>query len=121
MTNTTPSTTAVLKTDSKNRVLVSTQQRDAWMSAFENSGMSGAAFARLHGIRYSTFANWRKSRVKKGGVRSAPLFEELTLNHPADSCDGLRIDLPGGASTRITRADQIPSAVALLKYLEASC
>lgn len=119
-TTTQPVEMAVLKTDSKNRVLVSRQQRDAWMSAFEQSGMSGAAFARLHGIRYSTFAHWRKIR-KKGGSRSASLFEELTLNPPADSGEGLRIDLPGGASTRITRADQIPSAVALLKYLEASC
>jgi hypothetical protein len=120
-TTTPPAEMAVLKTDSRNRVLVSRQQRDAWMSAFEHSGMSGAAFARLHGIRYSTFANWRKNRAKKDGAPSVPLFEELTLNHLADSGDGLRIDLPGGAYTRIARADQIPSAVALLKYLEASC
>ncbi len=51
----------ILKTDTLGRrEPPSPEQRDAWLDEFERTSMSGAAFARLHGIRYTTFAHWRK-------------------------------------------------------------
>ena len=47
----------VLKTDSRGRVRVPAERREALLDEFEKSGMSGAKFARLAGIHYATFAN----------------------------------------------------------------
>ena len=50
--------TEVLKQDGRGRVRVSAQRREALLDEFERSGVSGAKFARLAGIKYATFANW---------------------------------------------------------------
>ena len=47
----------VLKTDTRGRVRVPAERREALLDEFEKSGMSGAKFARLAGIHYATFAN----------------------------------------------------------------
>jgi transposase-like protein len=113
---------AVLKTDSTGRVRTPVEHRDALLDAFEHSGMSGAAFAKLHGIKYPTFAYWRQQRKRRSQPErpsDAPMFEEVELGPGTES--GLKIELPGGAVLRIDRADQFPGAVALLKYLEHAC
>ena len=47
----------ILKTDTLGRrEHTNPEHREAWLDAFEQTSMSGAAFARLHGIRYTTFA-----------------------------------------------------------------
>ena len=33
-------------------------RRERWLHEFEHSGMSGAKFAQLSGLKYSTFACW---------------------------------------------------------------
>ena len=51
---TTPTITTdltILKTDTLGRIQTSSEQREALLDAFEHSGMSGVAFAKLHGIR----------------------------------------------------------------------
>jgi hypothetical protein len=93
------------------------------MDAFEQSGMSGAAFARLHGIRYQTFAYWRKCRKQERSQEHAeprPLFEEIDVSHSRAGA-GLQVSLPGGACVQVERADQFPMVAALLKYLEHAC
>lgn len=112
----------VLKTDSRGRVRTPIEQRDALLDAFEQSGMSGAAFAKLHGIKYPTFAYWRQQRTRRSQAEhpnSTPMFEEVDLGSGVES--GLKIELPGGAVLRVERAAQFPGAVALLKYLEHAC
>jgi hypothetical protein len=50
---TTPTTTTdltILKTDALGRIQTPAEQRETLLDAFEHSGMSGAAFAKLHGI-----------------------------------------------------------------------
>jgi hypothetical protein len=124
---TTPTTTTdltILKADVLGRVHTPVDQRDALMDAFERSGLSGAQFARLHGLRYSTFAHWRQRRKKlrcaePGEAR--PLFEEVDVCSARQISAGLCISLPGGASVTIDRADQFPAVAALLNYLEHSC
>ena len=118
MTSTTTETAVILKADAKGRVLTPARDREALLDAFEQSGMSGAAFARLHGIRYSTFAHWRRvRRLGRETAEPAPGFHEVTI-HPAAG-PALTIQLPGGGRFRLERADQLPMAKALLQYLDS--
>jgi len=114
----------ILKTDTLGRVQTSPEHRDAWLDAFERSNMSGAAFTRLHGIRYTTFASWRKRRKQQrqsAENKPAAFFEEVEVRHSDPNTVGLNISLPGGASVTVTRPEQFPQVAALLKYLECTC
>ena len=119
-TSTTTTAAIVLKTDTKGRVLTPTQDRDALLDAFEQSGMSGAAFARLHGIRYSTFAYWHFARRqrRKATPPTQGRFQEVSIQPDSASGPALTIELPGGGRFQLERADQLPMARALLRYLE---
>ena len=55
----------VIKQDARGRVRHSKERREALLGEFERSGMSGAGFARLSGIGYTTFAGWIKSRKRR--------------------------------------------------------
>jgi transposase-like protein len=126
MTTTKPTTElAVLKTDTRGRVRTPAAQRDALLDAYDQSGMSAAAFARLHGIKYPTFASWRQKRNRNQHSESPPpsdpgaFFEEVHFG-PTEAA-GLTVALPGGASVQVERANQFPAVAALLKYLEHAC
>jgi len=115
---------AVLKTDSRGRVLTPAEQRETLLDAFEQSTMSAAAFARLHGIRYPTFASWRQKRNRQRSsepqsAQAGEFFEEVHFR-PKETA-GLTVTLPGGAGVKIERADQFPMVAALLQYLEHAC
>jgi hypothetical protein len=64
----------VLKQDT--RVRVPAPRREALLDEFERSGVSGAKFARLVGIKYPTFAGWvhrrRRVRGEDAGVAGEP-------------------------------------------------
>jgi hypothetical protein len=69
MTSTTPAGVAfpanltesiLVATDSKGRVRVTKGERRAVLDQFEQSGMSGARFAKVAGIKYSMFVGWRQ-------------------------------------------------------------
>jgi hypothetical protein len=112
----------ILKTDSKGRVRTPVADREALLDLFEQGGMSGAAFARLHGIRYPIFAHWRslrRKRLKAATMAPVPMFQEVVLQ-PAgpQRLEGLVIELPLGARIRLERADQIPLIAALCRHLQ---
>jgi hypothetical protein len=48
----------VLKTDKTGRVRTPSARREHLLDEYEHSGLSGATFAALAGIKYSTFAAW---------------------------------------------------------------
>lgn len=124
----------MLKTDKMGRVRISRQRREAILDAFERSGMSGAAFAQLHGLSYSTFAGWaHRRRRKRNGAAStkasgeAPLaLAEVMVKRPSDEeanrqkSEGLRVEAPGGSVLFITERSQLPWAAELLRAL-SSC
>ena len=109
----------ILKTDSLGRVRTSPERREAILDDFEQSGMSGVAYARRHGINYQTFATWiqKRKRARGGsykgrskGKRPAtkkPAKMELTLAEVSvarpdeKTACGLRVELPGGAAVVI--------------------
>ena len=71
MTSTMLATTAagledgqILKQDELGRVRMPPERREALLAEFERSGMSGAAFARWTGIKYTTLAHWRQMKKR---------------------------------------------------------
>ncbi|MEO6742820.1 MAG: hypothetical protein ABIP20_21475 [Chthoniobacteraceae bacterium] len=130
----------VLKQDARGRVRVSAQRREALLDEFERGGVSGAKFARLAGIKYSTFANWvlhrRKRRVAvdkavnvmagagDAAAKAAPLrLLEAVLEaqgHEAGSSTGsggLLIELPGGSRILVGSPVQLEMAAELVALI----
>ncbi len=69
----------ILKCDGLGRVRMPVDRREALLDEFEKSGLSGAAFCRMTGVQYGTFANWVQARRKKrlamgGAAPGAVLF-----------------------------------------------
>jgi hypothetical protein len=63
----------ILRKDTRGRVVVTAQRRAGLLEQFDQSGTSGIQFARLAGVKYSTFAYWLQQRRKK---RNAPPVTE---------------------------------------------
>ena len=113
--------TKILKTDSEGRIRTPKVDREALLALYEQSSMSGAAFARTHGIRYSTFMGWiKKQRMGTPSDQANPMFHEVALTPSV--AGGLLVELPMGVRVRLERADQIPVIAALSRQLhEVSC
>ena len=76
----TNSLTTILKTDAQGRIRTPVDDREALLALYDQGSMSGAAFARTYGLRYSTFMGWlRKRRMQSTAVPTAPLFHEVVL------------------------------------------
>lgn len=133
----------ILKTDTRHRVRTPASQREALLDAFERTSMSGAQFARHHGIRYPTFANWCQKRRRSGSMakikataKAAPqpassecsnwVEAVLATEHanangpPLPSARTLSVALPGGATLHLESMAQVPLAAALLPAVQSS-
>src|ERR1035437_6993281 len=94
----------------RRRPLTDAAQRAKLLVAFARSGLSAAAFARHHGLHYTTFCNWRQ---RQGQAKPSPDFVQVELPPPCARAE-LVIDLGAGArlrlspqpDTRIRRATQ---------------
>ena len=130
----TKSGSQLLRVDYRQRVRVSSERREAILDEFERSGLSGAAFAKLHGIKYSTFAGWSLKRRKQAAnsppttTRPVPSigFTEVIVTQDAKagptwpSAGSLVVHLPGGAWLQLDGApSQAQLAAQLLKDLQA--
>src|SRR5689334_15784661 len=118
----------ILKADAKGRVRVPRERQEALLDEFERSGLSGAKFAALCGVKYPSFANWvqrRKQRAEAGGAperRPAPgavRWLEAVVGE-STAAAGLTVHLPGGVRLEIGGRAQLPLAVELRQALTAS-
>ena len=130
----------LLKVDVLGRVWTSAERREWLLDEFERSGVAGAEFARIAGIKYSTFANWVQRRRRAAGVHPAPgkagiaagtkrraalpgpCFVEAKVERSSagsGSVAALRVELPCGARMEITDGSQAGLAAALLGALAA--
>lgn len=114
--------------DTKGRVRTSLEQRRGILAEFERSGISAAQFAKVSGIKYSTFAGWlqRQRRAKKPAGQNRPvrLLEavmEQAQGGAASSASPVVVRLPDGSRIEIADAKQIPLAAALVRALARSC
>jgi len=102
----------LLKMDTLGRARTSKERREAILDEFDQSGVSAAQFAKLAGIRYSTFAGWRHrrrhSKTGKAGAKAKSnaarrpalrlveaLVDPATQGRQAPD-QGLLLHLPGG-------------------------
>jgi hypothetical protein len=123
----------LLKVDSRGRVQTPRERREMLLDEFEQTGASAAAFARLVGVRYSTFAAWVQRRRTERALSVEPerLVEPAALKWVEARVDApsvakaaaptaLRVDLPGGARMEIADVTQARIAAELLRGLAAA-
>ena len=133
-----------MREDTRRRVRVPAQRREALLDEFEKSALSAARFARLVGVKYATFANWAARRRKQRGAveesaaadmpaggsagrGTSPirLFEAVvggsrveTLRSPVE--EGLVVELPGGCRVLMSSPMQLPMVAELVVLLAQS-
>jgi hypothetical protein len=83
------------------------------LTAFDRSGLSAAAFARQHGLTYTTFCGWRYRRAK---TKASPEFVQVELPAPAASAE-LVVELHTQARLHLTHAGQLDLAARLIQAL----
>ena len=130
----------LLRVDALGRVWTTAERREWLLDEFERSGVAGAEFARIAGIKYSTFATWVQKRRRATGVHPAPgkagilagtrrraalpgpCFVEARIERSSagpGSVATLRVELPCGARMEIADGSQASLAAALLRALAA--
>lgn len=131
-----PSEPVLLKTDVLGRVKHTQEQRERILDEFERSGLSGASYAALVGVKYQTFATWvqarrrgrptypkRKPRSQKPGQvkwLEAVVGQRTATAGPAGA-GGLLLHLPGGVRAELTSSHHVGLVAALVHALEKSC
>jgi transposase-like protein len=113
------------KRDSKGRRITPKARRQELLAAYEQSGLTQAAFARREGVKYQTFATW----VSEGRRRSAAVgqsksvvpvrFAEVNLPPPTrrelnPNVEALRVTLPDGV---VVGGAEAAAVAALVKAL----
>ena len=88
-------------------------RRTQLLAAFDRSRLSAAAFARQHGLHYTTFCGWRRRWDRS---QASPAFVQVELAPPAPSSE-LVIEV-GAARLRLASAAQLPLAARLLQILQ---
>ena len=112
MTNTMSPGESVIKRDAVGRVRVTAERREHLLDEFGRSGLSGAKFAALAGIKYSTFATWAARRRQRGPAKKAPgkpadpvrwleAVVEQAQNPGGQPPSALLVELPGGARASV--------------------
>ncbi len=90
-------------------------RRAQLLAAFDQSGLSAAAFARQHRLSYSTFCAWRYGRAK---TKPAPAFVQIALAASAAPTE-LVMEVGAHARLRLQSESQLPLAARLILQLNA--
>src|SRR2546427_2522996 len=119
--DTTQAGEVVLKTDVLGRVKTPASRREQLLDEFERSGLSGAKYAELVGVKYQTFATWAQKRRRGRGayakvpakrvVRSESVrWLEAVVQEAQQSGAGLKesivLELRGGGRVEISSPKQ---------------
>jgi hypothetical protein len=111
----------LLRQDATGRVRTSRERREELLAEFERSGVSGARFAEMAGIKYPTFAGWLHARRKTAGTATAKGRKSVTwVEAVPTAVASVRVQLPGGAWMEIGSAAQAAVAAQLLRGLAQS-
>jgi hypothetical protein len=112
---------------------MSAERRESLLDEFERSGVSGAQFAALMGLKYPTFANWVQRRRRERGagapgvvppadsVRWLEAVVEQARSCGGSGSPGLSVQLPGGARVELSQVAQVELVAALLRALAKPC
>ena len=96
---------------------VSSERREQLLKAFEGSGLTAAAFARRHGINYTTLRYWLQ-RASQPTLDPQPRLIEVVQGAPEDG--SLDIRLGDACRIKITDSKQARLAVAVMREWEAA-
>jgi hypothetical protein len=124
----------LLKSDAQGRVRTPPDRQESLLDEFERSGLSGARFAALAGIKYPTFAAWvlrrRKQRASNevspptrdsaATVRWLEAVMDQTVGANSAVGGACTVHLPGGARLEFSSPNQIPLVAALVRALAGS-
>jgi hypothetical protein len=118
----------ILKSDADGRVFLPVERQVELVREFERSGLSGPRFAATAGLKYQTFATWRRKygtlprtrRCSSASPQGASVWMEAVVEPGCGSA--LTVMLPGGASMSVSHPGQASLAAQLLKALASvSC
>jgi hypothetical protein len=100
---------SILKTDSRQRVWVSRERREAILEEFDKSGASAMRFAAYAGIKYSTFANWvaRRKQAKAGTAGEHRASEPSSLTDGITELRSFTLTGRAYAGNKLTESDGI--------------
>ena len=101
------------------------QERQEWIRAFQQSGLSRAAFARKHSLNYSTFSLWLKQKApdRAKGVTDRSWIELPVSGKPisVSPTPSYRFKLPGDLCLEVDRGFESQEVQALLSIARESC
>ena len=129
MTSTKTEEPLILKTDALGRVRMPADRREAILDAFEQSGMSGLAFAKHVGVKYPTLASWIQKRRRerdKYPPRKLPqlspsqiTFVEAQVEKPSEAAlqTALEVQTTHGVKLRIRSQSDVELAARLIRSL----
>src|SRR5687768_8237524 len=112
----------LLRQDTAGRVRTSKERRALLLAEYDRSGLSGARFAKMAGIKYQTFANWLYVRRRQvpGAARKSKRRKTVTwVEAVVPAAAPLRVEVPGGAWLELSSAAQTRTAAMLLRALAA--
>lgn len=110
----------IIKSDRIGRTHYTAQYKAEVLAAFEQSGMSGQAFAEQCGVKYPTFAAWAaKSRRRTAAAPSGKAGQQFLVAEISRQATEsvLKIELPGGAIVHVSSASQAGLLGEVLKAL----
>jgi len=111
MTITTELVDTGAKRDGRGRRIATTEEREAMVAQYLESGLTQKAFAEREGIKFSTFTSWVQGRSKAGKPGRKVRFAELA----APAMAGLAVQLPDGTVIRGTSAVEVAELVRALR------
>jgi transposase-like protein len=105
------------KRDRRGRHISSVERRAEAVTAWRESGVTMAAFARKEGLAYSTFAGWVLKAARKRPAAKRPRFAEVrALPVLAAATTGLlEVCLPDGTMVRGASAADLATLVKALR------
>ena len=118
----------ILKVDEAGRVQMPPGKREAMLTEYDRSGMTGAQFARFVGVRYSTLMYWLQKRRKEAGPGEQadsrpdhPRWLEARVEGEMPKCENLVVEVGGGvrmlvgSRTQAALAGEVLRAMGLLR------
>jgi hypothetical protein len=127
----------IVKRDRIGRIKTPRERREAILVEFDQSGMSGAQFAKWAGIKYGTFITWvqkrrRKTAQSKGDDKLAPsgsksevkwveaVMEKATAkkSNGNPSAGVMIVQGPGGIRLELSEEYHVLWAAKLLRHLD---
>jgi hypothetical protein len=121
MASTQETSTSIIKSDRVGRTRYSQAYKDEVVAAYQQSGMSAAAFADHCGVKYPTFVSW-VSKARQAGCAHAGRDEHGQQFILAEiGCGGtdvpLKLELPGGVIIHVSSSRHLGLLADLLKTL----